>query len=372
MEMGDNEMEILEKVREAINQNRPYVVFPLSVKETLTRMFGSSAIFEYTSKGTTYAILNLFKTSIPFQQQSSNGVKILPVDYRTFLPEREELKYVPQHRELDILEVAMESEQNVLFVGPKGTGKTLCVAYFAQKHNLPIIQFDCSETTKEYHLIGHYTKDVTGNVVFELGILPLAIEVANQAHQHGHDGAILVLEEINALNPHVQKVLNSLLDWRRHVFVKSINKIYRLENGTKLLIVATMNPSYYSGVFELNEDLRSRFIEYYFNYPKEDKELQIITTFVDVDENLARQVIRLANDTRKAYEAGELSYCLSPRDNINLLKLYKALLNKFNNHDTALKYALYTVLLNRFDPIQSKQELETVKARITEIFGLEV
>jgi midasin (ATPase involved in ribosome maturation) len=222
--------EIVDKVRKAIDENKPYCVFPIEYIEQLKQLFGDAAVFEYTSQGKKYAVLNLFKADLSvISTETTNGIKVLPVNYKDYLPPRG-LKYVKQGRELDILESAFNSDTPVLFVGPKGTGKTLCVAYFAQEHSLPIIQFDCSESTKRYDLIGRFTK--RGNeVVYILGDLAKAIVIANQAYENGYEGAVLCLEEINALNPQTQKILNQLLDWRRHVYVQEINKTYKLQNG---------------------------------------------------------------------------------------------------------------------------------------------
>jgi len=105
-----------------------------------------------------------------------------------------------------------DSPTPLCFVGPKGTGKTLVIAHFASENKIPIIQYDCSENTRKGDLIGRYI--LRGDETeYQLGVLPTAIELANEAGK-----AILVLEELNALAPNMQKQLNQLLDWRRHVF----------------------------------------------------------------------------------------------------------------------------------------------------------
>jgi MoxR-like ATPase len=194
------------------------------------------------------------------------------------------------------------------------------------------------------------------SVEYLLGALPTAIEIANQ-----HKSAILVLEELNALSPQMQKVLNQLLDWRRHVYIPELSKTYRLNNGIKLLIAATMNPSTYGGVFELNEDLKSRFAEYFIGYPETDTEKKILSVN-ELDEELVKKLTLLAYETRKSTE---LSYALSPRDLALFTQLYISYKRLFTEAE-ALKYALKVTMVNRY---QDVQERRTIEERIKSIFG---
>jgi len=295
--------------------------------------------------------------------KSSNGIEILPVKADDYMV-KSVPKYVPIGPELQIFEAHLESGIPILLVGPKGEGKTLSLAYFAYTKNIPIIQFDCSENTKRFDLIGRFI--IQGDQVkYLLGAMPTAIEVANQK-----GAAMLVLEEINALTPQQQKVLNQLLDWRRHVYIPEIGKTYRLKEGVKFLIAATMNPSTYGGVFELNEDLKSRFAEYVFFYPSKEDEKKILNEVtVNLDDQLKEKLILLASETRAGVNRGELSYALSTRDLVMFANVYNSYLKVFGNETFALKYALKVTVVNRYT---DKQEIETIKARIVSIFGEEV
>jgi len=294
---------------------------------------------------------------------SPNGVEILPVRAEDYLPKRVP-NYVPTDEELEIYQAHLESGIPVLVRGPKGTGKTLSIAYFAWKNKIPIIQFDCSENTKRFDLIGRFI--LRGEEVkYLLGAMPTAIEVANQ-----YGSAILVLEELNALSPQMQKVLNQLLDWRRHVYIPEIGITYELRDKVKLLIAATMNPTMYGGVFELNEDLKSRFVELFLGYPQEEKEVEIVRANIEddnMDKGLYGRLVLLAKETRAGVNEGELSYALSPRDLVLVAQAFKTYKGVFGSEEEALKQALKVAVLNRYE---DKAERETAKARIQSIFGL--
>ena len=129
------------------------------------------------------------------------------------------------------------------------------------------------------------------SVYFQLGVIPLAIEIANKV---GH--CVLVFEEINSLTPYMQKILNGLLDWRHGVYVPELKRHYRLKDGAKLLVVGTMNPSTYGGTFELNEDLRSRFASLYFDYPDEDEEAEILEKIIEDIDTVFDKIKRLLTE----------------------------------------------------------------------------
>ena len=130
-----------------------------------------------------------------------------------------------------------------------------------------------------------------------------------------------------------------------------------------------MNPYGYGGVYELNEDLRSRFSELYIDYPEEGKENEIVSKLTDLDEDIRNLIIRLAVDTRHLYRSGEITYALSTRDIITFANLYKTYINVFDNSEEALKYALLTTVLNRYD---DTQERETISKRIYSVFGIQI
>jgi len=287
-------------------------------------------------------------------QNGNKGIRVLDVDTSKFYVLNTPT-YVEQDNELKVLEAHWRSQVPLLFVGPKGVGKTLSIAHFARVNNIPIIQYDCSEDSKRWDLIGRFVDVGT----YELGVMPLAIEVANKEGK-----CILVFEELNALSPNMQKTLNQLLDWRRHVYVPELNKVYRLEPNAKLLIAATMNPSTYGGVFELNEDLRSRFAEYHVSYPRTDVEQKVVSMYDGVPDDLVQKLITLANESR----AGTLSYVISPRDLTLFAMLFKTYTEVFGQ-DKALRMALKTTIIDRFN----EEEVKTwVKPRILSIFGIEV
>ena len=338
------------------------------------------------------------------QKEKKQELETLPINIEQFYVNSPPY-FKTSNNNLDYLvsHMAQDNPTPLCFVGPKGTGKTLVIAHFASENKIPIIQYDCSENTRKGDLIGRYILrgEYTG---YQLGVLPTAIEVANEVGR-----TILVLEELNALAPNMQKQLNQLLDWRRHVFADN-GKTYTLNPGAKLLVCATMNPSTYGGVFELNEDLISRWAQIWVEFPSEKEERSIVDLNGFKSELLpfnsegtqvtTKQIWRLVGETRTD---DAVSYALSPRDTVQLLLGYQSYLfnimktklgiepDKVDAHfkkilsdikngnkpkknrkdtidcmSTAFRMALDAFIVGKF---QDSSEKQTLRNRIDSIFG---
>lgn len=205
---------------------------------------------------------------------------------------------------------------NLLLTGPKGNGKSLLLAYYAQQAGIPYLAIDCSEETKERHLKGGFIVK-GGSTPFVLGTVANAIHVANQKGV-----AMLVFEEMNALSPQRQKELNALTDFRKKLEIPELSWRLELHPDARLFIAGTMNPSVYGGTYELNEDLKSRFFEIEMPYPPAQAEKQVLLSMMpggsQIPHQLLDTLIAIAQQTRQ--EQAGLGYALSTRDLVEILK----------------------------------------------------
>lgn len=299
-----------------------------------------------------------------YRDISKGAIIYVPTD-DCIIPENvPELVMTGQIADLNVMLAAhMETSLPILIEGPKGTAKTLAVAKWCEANKLPLIQTDCSEQTKRYDFIGRFIP-VNKEIVFQLGDLPRAIELANK-----HGKAVICFEEINALTPNMQKVLNQLLDWRNHVYVPEIGKTFRLKKGCKLAIVATCNPSTYAGTFELNEDMKSRLTIYKISYPDKAEEENILNILFEEDadevgEHLS-SFVELAKETRRGYNQNEFSYALSTRDVVYLVKNFLSYRRVYKNMencedpDEAAFLLVREIFLSKYE----HNEKDTLEAR---------
>jgi MoxR-like ATPase len=233
----------------------------------------------------------------------------LPTD--SFLPTKKP-PYVDVSDLLPIFD-KLAYNANLVLVGPKGIGKSMAVNYFAADRHQHIVTFDCSEDIRRGHLIGGFT--LQGNESpFVLGPLPIAYEIANET-----GFCVLDLEEINALSPQMQKLLNSSTDFRRRIEVPECERVFELRPGAKLWVTGSMNTAVYGGVYQLNEDLKSRLRMIPLDYPPREREIvdtALRHSQVTVGDDMIKKVMTIATETRqKAVE-----YALSPRDVVQILE----------------------------------------------------
>jgi MoxR-like ATPase len=272
-------------------------------------------------------------------------IDIERMDSSSFLP-KQDLKYVDV-LDLHSLYDGLAFRGACVMVGPKGIGKTLSVQAWAGKNDCPIITFDCSEDVRRAHLLGMQV--LRGDQSpFILGPLTTAFEVANEVGQ-----CIVALEEVNALTPQMQKALNAVTDWRAEIVVPECRRVFKLKSGAKLWVVGTMNTAVYGGVYELNEDLKSRMRIIKLDYPMPKAEKEILKTQLNgnVDNKILDSVILLAHETRQK----TLEYALSTRDVVQILEDVQHL---------DLQRAL-RVALGKFDG----NDAATVQTRMVSIFG---
>jgi len=205
----------------------------------------------------------------------------------------------------------------MILAGPKGTGKTMACEAWAADHNYLVVQFGCTEGTREKHLYGSIGIQ-DGSAFFTLGALTTAIDAANEiAESDEYAGVMLRLDEVNSLTPQMQKGLNSFADWQKSVAVPSIGRVFRVKPDTKLWVIGTMNPSAHGGVFDLNEDLKSRFRPIWVPYPDPEQEQIIVANVLPkVKEEWVSQLLDVAAQTRQ----GENAYPLSTRDVVQCLE----------------------------------------------------
>lgn len=201
---------------------------------------------------------------------------------------------------------------NTILSGPKGIGKSMAFAAYAYETKTNIVTYDCSEDVRRAHVIG--TPTMRGHETpFIMGPIPTAYEIANET-----GACILCFEEINALSPQMQKLLNSSTDFRRRVEVPEAKKVFELKNGAKLWVVGTMNTAVYGGVYALNEDLKSRFDIYPLDYPKDEHAIiqsEMADRGFTVAPDIIQKVLTISTETRQK----AIEYALSPRDVVQIL-----------------------------------------------------
>jgi hypothetical protein len=159
-------------------------------------------------------------------------------------------KYV--HRQIwsrddfEIFDYARSNSINVLIYGPTGPGKTTSVEAWAAERQLKLATVSGNATMEPSQMFGKMTM-VDGSWAWIDG--PVTDVVRN--------GGVLLLDEVNFINPKIYTVLYSLMDGRRSITLLD-HLGETIQAHKDLTVYATMNPDYI-GTTPLNFAFRNRF-----------------------------------------------------------------------------------------------------------------
>ena len=203
--------------------------------------------------------------------------------------------------------------RRVLVTGYHGTGKSTHIEQVASRLNWPCIRVNLDSHISRIDLIGRdaiVLRDGLQVTEFRDGILPWALK---------HNIA-LCFDEYDAGRPDVmfviQRVLESsgkltLLDQNR---VIAPNPYFRLFSTTNTVGLGDTTGLYH-GTQQLNQGQMDRWsIVTTLNYLAHDAEVEIVKSkATGTDDALLSKMVTLADLTRNAFMAGDLSTVMSPR-----------------------------------------------------------
>lgn len=174
----------------------------------------------------------------------------------------------------DLLDGARDDMANVLLKGPTGPGKTFVTRAWAANRNALWYSLPCSTATDLAPFFGQWIQDPISKVwTWWDGPIPTLLK----------NGGLLLIDEINAMQPRISVGLHSLLDGRREIvltdhggeIVRAHTPPRRNSRGKALtacwcddgvdcpperavVIVGTMNPDY-EGTRPLSPAMNNRF-----------------------------------------------------------------------------------------------------------------
>ena len=288
------------------------------------------------------------------------SISTIPVNFTEYDPRNIDVwdTYIPIGNEKDRVAKAISlAKFPYLIESEKGQGKTLLIHTICKENNIALIEEPVGSGTKKYDLIG--SKEINrNNVVFNLGILPKAIEVANY---FGH--ACLYCDEGNAQDHEIQKWWNSICDGRKAVVANG--KKYKLNENCKLSIVWTINPAGYAGINTMTEDLRSRFIGSIWSYPTNSELDKVINWEQIPDEQGRKPLLTFIQDIHALKMKGDVEYSLSIRDIAQFCEYFRDMLGTKSTQDVIQDALLEVILVKFSDPA----ERELVRIRVNDTFG---
>ncbi|GIU85292.1 MAG: hypothetical protein KatS3mg008_2067 [Acidimicrobiales bacterium] len=170
---------------------------------------------------------------------------------RLVIPKERRESYVPRElpggiTDIDLLKRARDRRENVLLVGPTGSGKTAAVEALAAELELPLVILQCNGALDPTVVFG-LREIVDGETRFEESDAVRVIRA----------GGVLYFDEINFIRQEIASIFFPLLDSRRVVAIPEMHG-EKIVAHPDLFIVASMNPSY-TGTHPLSDALKNRF-----------------------------------------------------------------------------------------------------------------
>jgi hypothetical protein len=296
------------------------------------------------------------KATVASKVTGISQTKFEPINSEQFKPFKW-ANYIQLEEEFDDIVSIIEDEDqpNILLEADAGVGKTTMAYELGVKFNAKVVAYSCSSGTREGDLRG---RTLNTNGLFQLGYLIVAVEIANE------EGiCILYLDELNALEPELQKMLNSLLDDRR--LINANSKLFRINKGCKLIVIATMNPSSYAGTVPLNPDLRSRFCGLIMPFPTADH-LTKVVDWTDIPEDVKNSLIQLATDVFQYKVHGDVDYVVTTRDLKDFCRKYRNFKKRGKTAQECLDKSLAFTIYIKFG---DKTEKELVEKSANDTFA---
>lgn len=208
--------------------------------------------------------------------------------------------------------------ENVLMVGPTGSGKTKTVRWVAEALDRKLFKFNMGATQDPRSaLIGNMQYDKNKGTFLNQSHFIKAIQTPN---------AIILLDELSRAHPEAFNILMTVLDnGQRYVRIdeKIDTPIIKVHPTVTFMATANIGAEY-SSTRVIDRALKDRFVPVRMEYLSEDEEFQLLSKlFPDVKhfhrKKVAKIVSMVRNDVKS--EDGQLEHNLSTRHSIQMVSL---------------------------------------------------
>jgi len=209
-------------------------------------------------------------------------------------------------------------DRRVMVTGYHGTGKSTHIEQVAARLNWPCVRVNLDSHVSRIDLVGKdaiVLKDGKQVTEFRDGILPWALQ---------HNIA-LVFDEYDAGRPDVMFVIQRVLEVSGRLTLLDQNRVIRPHPAFRLFATANTvglgdTSGLYHGTQQINQGQMDRWsIVSTLNYLPHDAETNIVLAKVKSfqktkeGKDAANKMVRVADLTRNAFMAGDLSTVMSPR-----------------------------------------------------------
>jgi MoxR-like ATPase len=200
----------------------------------------------------------------------------------------------------------------VLMVGPSGYGKTTMPMKFAEKTGRNHVRVNCAAIRDPEEWFG-FREAQEGSTVFDPSEFARCIQQGN---------SVIVLDEVNRLEPWLHNTLFPLLDDDRGTEIHN----QRFDVADNTIFVMTLNQGVeFTGTFELDQAFINRVhMTVHVGPPPEQAEIEILEARCGTKADIAKKIVRTATKLRDIIERGEADVDCSTRATIRIAQLMEA------------------------------------------------
>jgi cobaltochelatase CobS len=256
-------------------------------------------------------------------------------DKTDWVPQVDEGYVFDKDTTLSIL-AGFEHNRRVMVQGFHGTGKSTHIEQIAARLNWPCVRINLDSHISRIDLLGKDAiklNDGKQITEFQEGLLPWSIQ----------NPVALVFDEYDAGRPDVMFVIQRILEVEGKLTLLDQNKI--LEPHSSFRLFATTNTvglgdmtGLYHGTQQINQGQMDRWhILATLNYLDPDQEFKVVMSKLNnlkgvKNQDIVKNMIKLANLTRAGFSNGDISTLMSPRTVISWgqnFKIFKDIVSSF-------------------------------------------
>lgn len=217
-----------------------------------------------------------------------------------------------------LLLVNILQQENTLFTGPSGTGKTELVLTACRKLGLKCHVYDMGSMYDPIsEMLGVHRIAPDGSSVFDYASFTQDIQ----------EEGVILLDELSRATPAVNNILLPCLDSRRALPVEMAGTKDRrsIPVHPKCRFVATANiGAEYTGTNMMDRALMDRFFPVELSYMPAEQEVEVLMKRYGINKSDARNIVSTAGTVRSNYAKEELGTTLSTRETLRAARMVAA------------------------------------------------
>lgn len=218
-----------------------------------------------------------------------------------------------------VRKIAERQPAKVMMVGASGYGKSSIPQQMASEWNMKFLRVDCPTVTDQEEFFG-YRGIKDGDTMLEDGT-PIFNPSPFTTHvQEGN--CVIVLDELNRIDPYIQNVLFPLLDHAGKTTVANHDIVV----GKNVIFFATVNIGYrFTGTFQIDSALTNRFtISIRVGALPDIVEARLLSSREGLGHGLASDVVNFMTRLREMNNQSKIEIDASTRMSLQLASLISA------------------------------------------------